>query len=87
MVTVPTPEVVVSVKAAAPFAAPAARPELSVTVQVKVAPAAEGKLPQLTLLTPVPALTAVAVTPAGSFSEIVALRPDTVPPLLPRPRV
>ena len=75
------------VKAAVPVAveAPSALP--SVTVQVSVAAAAEGNVPQFTLLTPVPAVTAVATTPAGSFSFTVADSPLAVPPLLPRPKV
>ena len=79
--------VAVTLKAAVPVAAFAASPEASVTVHVSVAPAADGKLPQSTDVTPVPALTAVATTPAGSTSFTVADVPDVVPPLLPRPSV
>ena len=75
------------VKAAAPLAAPAANALDKVTVQVNVAPAAEGNVPQLTLDTPVPAVTAVAITPAGKASLTVTLVPEAVPPLFPSPRV
>ena len=79
--------VAVTVNAAVPGAAPEAIALDKVTVHVSVAPAADGKLPQSTDVTPVPALTAVATTPAGSTSFTVADVPDVVPPLLPRPRV
>ena len=80
-------DVAVSVKAAVPVALDAANALLSVTVQLSVAPVAEGKVPQSTLLTPVPGVTALASTPAGSFSDIVADSPLAVPPLLPKPKV
>ena len=64
--------------------APVASPLLRVTLQLNKAPAAEGKVPQLTALTPLPAVTAVAITPAGSCSFRVALVPLVRPPLLPR---
>jgi len=57
--------VVVIVNAEVPLLAPAARPPDSVTVQLNNAPA-ELRFVQLTELTPVPAVAAVAVTPAGS---------------------
>ena len=44
----------------------AARPDDSVTLQLSSAPAADGSEPQFTVETPVPAVTAVATTPAGS---------------------
>lgn len=75
------------VKAAVPVLAPGASPALNVTEQVSVAPAVEGKEPQLTLLTPVPAVTAVATTPAGNLSFTVALVVEVVPPEFPRPNV
>jgi len=78
--------VVVIVNAAVPLLAPAAKPLESVTVQLNNAPA-EFRFVQLTELTPVPAVAAVAVTPAGSWSFTVADVPDAVPPLLPRPIV
>src|SRR6266567_4197120 len=78
--------VVVIVNAAVPLLAPAAKPLESVTVQLNNAPA-EFRFVQLTELTPVPAVAAVAVTPAGSWSFTVADVPDAVPPLLPRPMV
>jgi hypothetical protein len=58
--------VAVIVKSAAPLAADAARPDDSVTLQLSSAPAADGSEPQFTVETPVPAVTAVATTPAGS---------------------
>ena len=75
------------VKAAAPLAAPAASALDSVTVQVNVAPAADGNVPQVTPDTPVPAVTAVATTPEGRTSLTVAEVPEAEPPLLPKPRV
>jgi len=57
--------VVVIVNEAVPLLAPAAKPLDSVTVQLNNAPA-ELRFVQLTELTPVPAVAAVAVTPAGS---------------------
>ena len=57
--------VVVMVNATVPLLAPAAKPLESVTVQLNNAPA-EFRFVQLTELTPVPAVAAVAVTPAGS---------------------
>ena len=78
--------VVVMVNATVPLLAPAARPPDSVTVQLNNAPA-ELRFVQLTELTPVPAVAAVAVTLAGSWSFTVADVPDAVPPLLPRPIV
>lgn len=74
------------VKDAVPVGAPGAKPDDKVTLQAKVAPAAAGK-PQLTALTPVPAATELATTPAGSTSEIRTLVPDVVPPVFPRPSV
>jgi len=74
--------VVVMVNAAVPLLAPAAKPLDSVTVQLNNAPA-EFRFVQLTELTPVPAVAAVAVTPAGSWSFTVAAVADAVPPLLP----
>jgi hypothetical protein len=62
------------------------RPADSVTEQVRVAPA-ELRLVQVTPDTPEPAVAAVAVTPAGSFSATVAEVPEVVEPLLPRVRV
>ena len=58
--------VVVSVKAAAPFAVDAGIALVSVTAHDRSAPAAEGSAPQSTDATFVPAVTAVAITPAGS---------------------
>ena len=55
----------VMVNVAVPLLAPAAKPLDSVTVQLNKAPA-EFRFVQLTELTPVPAVAAVAVTPAGS---------------------
>src|SRR5207244_7433416 len=78
--------VVVSVNVAVPLLAPAAKPLDSVTVQLNNAPA-EFRFVQLTELTPVPAVAAVAVTPAGSWSFTVAAVADAVPPLLPMPIV
>ena len=77
---------VVMVNAAVPLEAFAARPLLSVTVQVSRAPA-EFRFVQLTEETPVPAVAAVAETPEGSWSFTVAEVPDVVPPLLPSPMV
>jgi len=57
--------VVVMVNATVPLLAPAAKPLGSVTVQLNNAPA-ELRFVQFTELTPVPAVAAVAVTPAGS---------------------
>src|SRR2546426_9129923 len=78
--------VVVMMNAAVPLLAPAAKPLESVTVQLNNAPA-EFRFVQLTELTPVPAVAAVAVTPAGSRSFTLAAVPDAGPPLLPRPVV
>src|SRR5207247_5075669 len=78
--------VVVMVNATVPLLAPAARPLDSVTVQFNNAPA-ELRFVQLTELTPVPAVAAVAVTLAGSWSFTVAAVPDAAPPLLPSPIV
>lgn len=75
------------VKAAVPAEVDAPSALLRVTVQVSSAPALEGRLPQLTLLTPVPAVTDLATTPDGNCSFTVADRPLAVPPLLPRPKV
>ncbi len=72
--------VVLIVNAAAPFAAPGASAALSVTVQVRVWPAAV----HVTVLTPVPAVALTNVTPAGSTSFTVAVVPLAVWPLLPR---
>ena len=55
----------VMVNATVPLLAPAAKPLGSVTVQLNNAPA-ELRFVQFTELTPVPAVAAVAVTPAGS---------------------
>ena len=63
--------------------APVANPADRVSEQLKVAPAAEGKLPQDTLETPCPGVTAVATVPAGSTSATVADRPEVAVPLLP----
>ena len=79
--------VAVIVNCAVPFAALAARPLLSVTEHDSSAAADEGSVPQFTLDTPVPALTAVAMTPVGSWSLTVADVPEVVPPLFPRPIV
>ena len=79
--------VAVMVNAAVPLAAPAANALDNVTEQESVAPAEEGNVPQLTADTPVPAVTAVATTPEGNFSDTVAEVPEAVPPLLPRPKV
>ena len=57
--------VVVIVNEAVPLLAPGAKPLESVTVQLNNAPA-ELRFVQLTELTPVPAVAAVAVTLAGS---------------------
>src|SRR2546426_8920905 len=78
--------VVVRVNGAVPLRAPAAKPLDSVTVQLNKAPA-EFRFVQLRELTRVPAVAAVAVTPAGSWSFTVADVPDAVPPPLPRPIV
>ena len=75
------------VKAAVPVGAPGAKPDVRVTLQANVAPAADGKAPQFAALTPVPVDIEVATTPAGSASEIRALVPDVVPPAFPRPSV
>ncbi len=75
--------VAVMVNAAAPGAAPESSAADSVTVHVRVA-AARLRLVQLTLDTPVPTLVAVAVTPAGSVSAMVADVPLGEPPSLPR---
>ncbi len=61
--------VAVIVKDAVPFFA---IPFASVTLQVSNAPAPDGKGPQLTDETPEPLITAVATTPAGSWSLTVA---------------
>src|SRR2546427_11016665 len=74
------------VNAAVPLLAPAAKPLDSVTVQLNNAPA-EFRFVQLTELTPVPAVAAGAVTPAGSWSFTVADVPDAAPPLFPKPIV
>ena len=58
--------VAVSVKTAAPLAVDAGIALVSVTAHDSNAPAAEGSAPQLTDETLVPAVTAVAITPAGS---------------------
>ena len=78
--------VVVMVNATVPLLAPAAKPLESVTVQLNNAPA-ELRFVQLTELTPVPAVAAVAVTLAGSWSFTVADVPDVALPLLPSPIV
>src|SRR5207245_4093265 len=78
--------VVVIVNAAVPLLAPGAKPLDSVTVQLNNAPA-ELRFVQLTELTPVPAVAAVAVTLAGSWSFTVADVPDVALPLLPSPIV
>src|SRR2546426_12660168 len=78
--------VAVIVNMAAPVLAPPAKPLDSVTVQLNNAPA-ELRFVQLTELTPVPAVAAVAVTPAGSWSFTVADVPDAGPPPFPRPIV
>ena len=78
--------VVVIVNEAVPLLAPGAKPLESVTVQLNNAPA-EFRFVQLTELTPVPAVAAVAVTPAGSWSFTVADVPDVAPPLFPSPIV
>src|SRR5487761_2027912 len=75
------------VKAAAPLVLVAGIGALSVTAQVRLAPAALGSVPQLTALTPVPAVTELATTPAGSASATVSAVPLAVPPLLPSPIV
>ena len=75
------------VNAAVPVLVEAPKALLSVTVQVSNAPALDGRLPQFTALTPVPAVTDLATTPAGSCSLMVADKPLAVPPLLPRPKV
>ena len=62
------------------------KPLVRVTVQVRAAPAADGRLPQLTPDTPLPAVTAVATTPAGKASLIVAEVPLVAVPLLPKVR-
>src|SRR2546427_9699015 len=74
------------VNAAVPLLAPAAKPLDSVTVQLNNAPA-EVRFVQLTELTPVPAVAAVAVTPAGSWSFTVGDVPDVGPPPFPKPIV
>ena len=66
--------VVLIVNAAAPLAAPAASALLSVTVQVKVWPAAV----HVTVPTPAPAVALTKVTPAGSTSFPVAVVPLAV---------
>ena len=58
--------VAVIVNWAAPLAALAARPLLSVTAHDSSAPALDGRVPQFTDVTPVPAVAVVAMTPAGS---------------------
>src|SRR5437660_435145 len=75
--------VAVSVNTAVPFAAPAASPALSVTVHVNNADAVF-KFVQLTVVTPAPAVAAVACTPVGNWSATVTEVPETAPPLLPR---
>ena len=50
---------------------------------VNVAPGRDGSEPQLSPLTPFPAVTAEAITPSGRTSETVADVPDDVVPLLP----
>lgn len=67
MTTVPAlaGAVAVRVNDAAPVEAPAAIPELNVTEQLSKAPALF-KLEQDTADTPVPGVTAVALTPAGN---------------------
>ncbi len=65
----------------------AAMPLLRVTAQLSSAPAVDGNVPQLTVLMPLTAVTAVATTPVGNCSLIVADVPDVLPPLLPRVKV
>ncbi len=65
MVPVVAGAVAVMVNDALPLAAPAGNPALSVALQVSSAPALlSGE--QLTLDTPLPTATAVALTPAGN---------------------
>src|SRR5207245_4265378 len=78
--------VVVIMNAAVPLLAPAAKPLDSVTVQLNNAPA-EFRFVQLTELTPVPAVAAVAVTPAGSWSVTVGAVLDSGPAPMPWPVV
>jgi hypothetical protein len=79
--------VAVIVNAAVPVDAPDASPDDKVTAQLNSAPADDGNVPQLTALTPVPAVTAVATTPAGNWSSTVVLVPEVEPPPLPSPNV
>jgi hypothetical protein len=51
---------------AAPFPVAATMPALKVAEHVSNAPGADGSVPQLTEETFVPAVTAVAITPAGN---------------------
>jgi hypothetical protein len=77
-------DVAVMVNFAVPFAAPAASPLDNPTVHVNSAPLDEGSPPQFTLLTPAPAVIAVATTPVGNWSFTVADVPEVAPPPFPR---
>ena len=79
--------VAVRLKAAVPAGADETSALDKVTLQLSKAPAADGKEPQLTALTPVPGVTAVATTPAGNCSEMRADVPEAEPPEFPRPNV
>jgi len=70
----------------APDPVDAGMPAESVTLQERLAPEADGSMPQETDVTLVPAVTPVAVIPAGNCSEIVAVVPVVAPPSLPSVR-
>jgi hypothetical protein len=70
----------------APDPVDAGMPAVSVTLQERLAPEADGSMPQETDVTLVPAVTPVAVIPAGNCSEIVAVVPVVAPPSLPSVR-
>ena len=67
-----------------PFGELTAIGAVSVTVQASSAPVALGIVPQSTAATLVPAVTAVADTPAGSWSAMTSVVPVAEVPLFPR---
>ena len=86
MIRVPTCLLLHGLLAAVPVAAPGARALVSVTVQVTRAPGVL-RFVQVAADTPVPTVVPVALTPAGNCVARVAVVPEAVPPLLPRPIV
>ena len=75
-----------SVKLAVPVGAPELIAADRFTVHVTRAEVTP-RLLHVTLPTPVLAVATVAVTPAGNWSDTVAVVPEGEPPSLPKPRV